>query len=300
MFQLNQQNQPDPSAADILFNQLAQVQKELDALDDPLTEANSRQQKERQQIHQQIKSQLVEANSGLVHWVVNEYYYQSQGNSMTREDLVQEGFIGLIKAVDKFDLSYDTAFSTYAQFWIRQAISRGLEEKAAGIRLPADWIRKQRQLNSTDSTADDFRSKEPKADLTAQQRKQLQQAPELLYECHLSRADRDKETSALETAPSLCAGPEEQVVQAEDQQRARVLLNRAVKKCLTSREAEVIQLRFGLADQVECSAAQTGQQLGLSRQRVRQLESAALTKLRRLSRPEFNSQLTSASSPQMA
>ncbi len=208
--------------------------------------------------------------------------------------------MALIKAVDKFDLSYDTAFSTYAQFWIRQAISRGLEEKAAGIRLPADWIRKQRQLDSTDSTADDFRSKEPKADLTAQQRKQLQQAPELLYECHLSRADRDKETSALETAPSLCTGPEEQGVQAEDQQRARALLNRAVKKCLTSREAEVIQLRFGLADQVECSAAQTGQQLGLSRQRVRQLESAALTKLRRLSRPEFNSQLTSASSPQMA
>ena len=94
MFQLNQQNQPDPSAADILFSQLDQVQKELDTLDDPLTEANSRQQKKRQQIHQQLKSQLVEANSGLVHWVVNEYYYHSQGNSMTREDLVQEGFIG--------------------------------------------------------------------------------------------------------------------------------------------------------------------------------------------------------------
>ena len=76
MFQLNQQNQPDPQATDILFAQLAQVRKELDALDDPLTEANSRPQKERQLIHQQIKSQLVEANSGLVHCMVNEYYYQ--------------------------------------------------------------------------------------------------------------------------------------------------------------------------------------------------------------------------------
>lgn len=92
--------------------------------------------------------------------------------------------------------------------------------------------------------ADDFRSEQPEADLTAQQRKQLQQAPELLYECHLSRVDRGNETSELETAPSLCAGPEEQVVQAEDQQQARALLNRAMKKYLTSREADVIRLRY--------------------------------------------------------
>ena len=281
MFQAHhQKDQLTPPQTNALFTRLARVKQEIETLDPPSSDSDRTQLEALEQTYQQIRDQLVEANLGLVKWVINKYYYEDEGSSITQEDMVQEGVIGLIKAIEKFDLSYGNRFSSYARSWIQHTVSRVLEEKAAGIRLPAEWIRDRRLLaraGEVNAASVDPDSMEALSGWSEQRRKQVEQAPLLFYNLDQPARDSDQEQCQIENIPSPWKGPEEQVIQAEENQQTQALLNR-----LTPREIEIIQLRFGLAGLVETSSARIGQQLGLSRQRVRQLESNALTKLRRV------------------
>ena len=94
-----------------------------------------------------IRNTLVEKNLGLVRKIIRQDYYQNHESGMTEDDLMQEGSIGLMKAIERFD-STRGRFSTYAWIWIRQSISRALENKARGIRVPAEWLKKE-QMNES-------------------------------------------------------------------------------------------------------------------------------------------------------
>ena len=193
MFQAHhQKDQLTSPQTDALFAHLARVKQEIETLDPPSSDSDRTQSEALEQTYQQIRDQLVEANLGLVKWVINKYYYEDEGGSITQEDMVQEGVIGLIKAIEKFDLSYGNRFSSYARSWIQHTVSRVLEEKAAGIRLPAEWIRDRRLLaraGEVNAASVDPDSIEALSGWSEQRRKQVEQAPLLFY--NLDQPARD-------------------------------------------------------------------------------------------------------------
>ena len=221
--------------------------------------------------YQQIRNSLVEKHLGLVRKVVQQDYYQGEESGMTEEDLIQEGSIGLMKAIDRFDPSRGK-FSTYAWIWIRQAISRALENQARGIRIPAEWVRQEQRYKKQDGSFDSSQSEV--------REQQFFHVPRLFYS--LDSCKDDNAEPEITTYASDWPGPEEQAIQNERKEQVGFLVNRALYQKLTHRETEVIQRRFGLSGQIENSRTEVGKQLGLSRQRIAQVEGNALMKLRQV------------------
>ena len=227
--------------------------------------------------YQQIRNRLVEKHLGLVRKVVKKDYYQGEESGMTEEDLIQEGSIGLMKAIDRFNPTRGK-FSTYAWIWIRQSISRALENQARGIRIPAEWVRQELRSEKKDSSVESSQSES--------REHQSFHAPRLFYS--LDSCKDDSSEPEIASYVSDWPGPEEQAIQNELKEQVGSLVNKALCQKLTHRETEVIQRRFGLSGQPESSRTEVSQQLGLSRQRIAQVEGNALVKLRQVA----NGQLT--------
>jgi RNA polymerase primary sigma factor len=229
---------------------------------------------------QAARHRLIESNLRLVVSVARKYL----GRGVSFLDLVQEGNIGLQRGVDKYDWRRGFRFSTYGYWWIRQGISRAVAEHGRTIRLPSHMIERLGQLYNTARTLQEELGRAPRTQEIADR---MQVEPERVREAF--RAARipislEKPIGEDETATlgNLIADVGAQEPEAEAEERVLAgSLDRALSRHLSPAQAAVMRLRFGLdRGGQERTLAEVGKQVGLSRERARQLEAEAMAKLR--------------------
>jgi RNA polymerase primary sigma factor len=226
------------------------------------------------------KDELVTSNLRLV--IAHARHYEGRGLALL--DLIQEGILGLIRAAEKFDWQRGFKFSTYATWWIRQSIERGIANKARLIRMPVNVVQQERRLTRADRKLTVALGREPtdeeiagEAKLSVKQVRELRNAARTVASLD-QPIDEDQETSLGDLVPSDEPEPQE-LVEVSLQGEA---LRRAVDE-LPSPEREVIKLRYGLADDpAPKSMEAVVRELGMSRKQVRRIESRALERLGRM------------------
>ena len=262
------QAQPEAPALQATYRSLTRAQRELD----------------------QAKAQMMQANLRLVIHVATRF----RDRGVPFLDLIQEGNLGLMRAVDKFEPRRGLRFVTYAHWWIRQAISRAVGEQYRTIRLPSHVIERKSKLHTAATKLWANQGRAPQAqELSAALGWTAQEVEELLITvqplAQLQQPITD-DGDALQDVLADTQAPQPDELVAEEQMR------RGVEECLvhlTEREAYIVRLRYGLDSHEPHSLQEIGDLLGVSRERVRQLEKQAFAKLRRLRQSTVLAELVS-------
>ncbi|WP_300613567.1 sigma-70 family RNA polymerase sigma factor [Corynebacterium sp.] len=245
---------------------------------EPLTRAKKRDVKILAREGKAARTHLLEANLRLVVSLAKRY----TGRGMPLLDLIQEGNLGLIRAMEKFDYKKGFKFSTYATWWIRQAITRGMADQSRTIRLPVHLVEQVNKLSRIKREMYQHLGREATYEELAAESGIPEDRIEMLMKQSRDPVSLDMPVGTDEEAP---LGDFIEDSEAEDAEAAVVASLRhsdirSVLATLEQREQDVITLRYGLDDGLPRTLDQIGRQFGLSRERVRQIEREVMAKLR--------------------
>jgi RNA polymerase primary sigma factor len=252
--------------------------RRIDEEDATLTEAERRALVRQVADGQTAKSQLIQANLRLVVSIAKRY----AGRGMLFLDLIQEGNLGLMRAVDKFDHTKGFKFSTYATWWIRQAITRAIADQARTIRIPVHMVESMNRVLRIQRQLHQELEREPTLDELAERAAMPAERVREILRISQDPLSLDSPVGE-EDDTNLADFIQDPSAEAPADAATRRMLVEAVEAALqelSDREQEVVRMRFGLVDGQAKTLEEVGKEFGVTRERIRQIEAKTLAKLR--------------------